>query len=373
MNSGSESTTHEEFDEPPVDVEIDPDDEHSSGDIASGSTEIEQPRPKTAASWSPPLTGRAAPNWARSHRRKSPVRTLVMSAIGGIFGLALGYYALLWISGPRGDFLDAAKYLPASMLPREFQSPMARWAADDSNTGRVHTSNKPPVDSAASEVNAQLSASDSGAGVSPAEATTDSQAAGEPAPGSLINAPSFTADELAVSLRAAQEAQAGLVAGDFEDGRDVKRAKGLSYKAFCDLAQKATFVDRASRADYISALEKEIQPLFQQALADAHTQEEVAKLASLWLNSPNRTHGGIFFAGRVANEAEKGTVVEYQLDLGSGQALTVLVSTDIHSVVASASPLAVIGWVVDQPAEQVRGYTGDAPQAVWAGHVIHLD
>jgi hypothetical protein len=179
---------------------------------------------------------------------------------------------------------------------------------------------------------------------------------------------------LAVALRKAQEAQAGLVTGNFVDGGVVKRTKGQSYMAFCDLAQKATFVDKDSNASYASALEREVQDLVRATLADTHAQQEVAHLVPLWIRSTKRTHAGIFFAGRIVNQADKGAVVEYQVDFGSGEPLTVLVAQEqANSIESAARPLAVLGWMVDEPVKNIPGYTGDASQAVWAGHIFSLE
>ena len=61
-----------------------------------------------------------APSGGR--RRNSPLRTLVGVPIGGLAGLALGYYVLLYVLGPRGDFLELAKYLPPVTLPSSFHA-----------------------------------------------------------------------------------------------------------------------------------------------------------------------------------------------------------------------------------------------------------
>ncbi|HUY87819.1 MAG TPA: hypothetical protein VMV10_03700 [Pirellulales bacterium] len=38
-------------------------------------------------------------------------------ALGGVLGLAIGYYVLLWVGGPQADFLELRDKLPAWMLP----------------------------------------------------------------------------------------------------------------------------------------------------------------------------------------------------------------------------------------------------------------
>jgi hypothetical protein len=368
------------------------DHEFSSDDEDAASTDANEDRAESRTAWPAVASlGRPIPTWARPRRRSSPMRTLVMSGIGGIFGLSLGYYALLWISGPSGDFLEIGEYLPSAILPGEFGSRVVKFAGDDSPTDETRPaaelapSNEQPVDTQ------QFSPPIETIHNSPAAETGDLTrgrprtfdvpdaapvAADKTSDGSTVvaGAPSFSADELAVSLRAAQNVQSGLVTGDFDDGFEVKRAKGLSYMVLCDLAQKATFVDKASRADFISALEKESQALFRATLSDARTQEEVARLVPLWLASVKRKHGGVFFAGRVGDEADKGDIAEWQVDLASGQSLAVLIDQErARQFQGSARPLGFVGWITDRPAEQIPGYTGDTQQAVWAGQIILLE
>jgi hypothetical protein len=93
----------------------------------------------------------------------------------------------------------------------------------------------------------------------------------------------------------------------------------------------------------------------------------------MWLESRNRKHGGIFFAGGVQSQANKGSVVECEVDLG-GRAFTVLVPrSSAAALPQAADAVAVVGWLVDRPADTVSGYTGDASQAIFAGHIIPLE
>jgi hypothetical protein len=40
---------------------------------------------------------------------------------GGVLGVALGAYALLWLKGPDADFFGLSKWLPGSALPPSLQ------------------------------------------------------------------------------------------------------------------------------------------------------------------------------------------------------------------------------------------------------------
>ena len=56
---------------------------------------------------------------ARRRPRKSFLRQLVGIVGGGIVGLALGYYLLLWIGGPDRDFLQLGQQLTIPAAPAQ--------------------------------------------------------------------------------------------------------------------------------------------------------------------------------------------------------------------------------------------------------------
>jgi hypothetical protein len=55
-----------------------------------------------------------------ARRKSSPLAALgqlLGMAIGGILGLAIGYYVLVWIGGPRADFLELRRKVPRWFVP----------------------------------------------------------------------------------------------------------------------------------------------------------------------------------------------------------------------------------------------------------------
>jgi hypothetical protein len=187
------------------------------------------------------------------------------------------------------------------------------------------------------------------------------------------NSPSFTVDELSSALEAAKEAQSSLVAGNLSDSKQVAKAKGYGYSTLADLAQKAAFVEASAPADTTQPLQQATDELFRQTLSDEHTRNEVAVILPKWLASPNRKHGGAFFAATLSSPESKGSVTECRAELASGESITVLVPASAADQLADTSrPVAILGWVLDQPTEQVSGYSGDARQAIWASRLIPL-
>jgi hypothetical protein len=183
-------------------------------------------------------------------------------------------------------------------------------------------------------------------------------------------APSFSGAELSAAIAAAKNAEAGLLDGSLNDSREIDRAKGYSYSIISDLAQKATFVDGA--APDVVPLQTEAEDVFRTILATPHARQEVAQIAPMWINSANRRQGGVFFAGKLGSDEAKGTLNEYSIDLDNGKSLPVLMSPALAEQAKTTGPVAIVGWIVDDPAKSVPGYTGSAARPIYAAKIIPL-
>jgi len=187
----------------------------------------------------------------------------------------------------------------------------------------------------------------------------------------ITNAPAFTANDLQASLEAAAKAQPQLVAGNFADSKEVAQAKGRSYAILADLAQKAVFVDVSEQST--RPIVQQVDELFHKTLADPHTRGEVAQILPRWIQSPNRKHGGVFFAGRVVNHANAGSVTEYTVELDGGRTLKVLAPA-LAAEQLQPKTMAIVGWLVETPQSQVSGYTGGLKSpAIWATKLLPLE
>jgi len=367
---------------------------------------------------------------SKPRRKRSLVRLLATVVVAGMIGSGIGYYALLWISGKSADFLNVAQYLPKAMLPAEFAPrqfaaaapPLAPLAEETAGDPIADTSESTSTSQDSADTTAAAGEVDTAAVETPAEsaevqaaytapddavATADSaiekdryaldtptteDTPQEPAPlespaavpmsdgdtdsaaAKLENAPSFTTDELTAALSAAQKAQPGLTAGDLNDSKEVQRAKGYSYSMLADLAQKAMFVDASANPEATAESQKAADELFRTTLADAHTRGEVARILPKWIASKHRKHGGAFFAASLSNPQQQGSLTEFQAQLDGGQSIAVLIPAELAARLdASARPMGVVGWIIDQPAQHVPSYTGAAEQAVWVGNLIPLD
>jgi hypothetical protein len=374
-----------------------------------------------AIDWSPSeLPENVKQRGGERRRKRSLVRTLAMTVISGAAGLAMGYYALLWMRGPGIDFLDVAKYIPKAVLPASFGTeprPMTARSAvpavpettaakngetpetvaiapagDDSHSeaekesGEIQASYTEPVepsnDAAESKdkyASVESATASEDAATEPVELAAEAIAPlSEPAPPAttapqIAGAPLFTPDQLAAALQVAVASQANLVNGDLSNSKEA-RTKGAAYVVFADLAQKLAFVDSATTSAEPSAAEQEAEELFRRTLADERVRNEIGQITPMWIAASKRQHGGVFFAGQVSGQKAAGSVVESEVDLGAGKRLTILVPPTLEGRLSSASkPAAMVGWIVDRPTESVHGYTGTAPQAIFVNRLIPLE
>jgi hypothetical protein len=139
------------------------------------------------------------------------------------------------------------------------------------------------------------------------------------------------------------------------------------------LAQVVTFCDDASAGDRLSELRRDADEVFKTVLATPHAQSEVAQIASIWISSPHRQHGGVFLAGTIHGGDAAGDTYEYQLDTEAGGDLKLVLPRPLDARVAAGHPVGIVGSIVDNPASKVSGYTGNSPRVIWVHDVIPLE
>jgi hypothetical protein len=141
--------------------------------------------------------------------------------------------------------------------------------------------------------------------------------------------------------------------------------------AIADFAQKATFADSADAA----VAQQQSDEFFRKLLSDAHTRDEVAQIVPRWLTHQRRAQNGVFLAGSVKHIDIPGSVIEYTVELNGGPSVIVVVPvTDrSESIGGPKGPIAVAGSIIDKPAEEIPGYTGKAPQVVFAKKLLPLE
>lgn len=309
----------------------------------------------------------------RRRRSRSVLGQLIGVVAGGALGLSAGYLALLWIGGPARDALGIAKHLPAYLLPASFAGRGASQSslvvadlapAGGQSSAEPAATPTPLVDPA---VEAAAFESPSDTGLPAAEAP-------EPSPplGSLMGAPTYGPDDISALLAQADSARAVMATKSLSEPAAAAEL-GSAYAKLCQLAQTLTFLEPGEIGSATDMRSMEAQDVFRRLFFSAHARTDASQIAARWMGWTKRPHGGVFFVGTPGAPRFTGSLYETPVTLAGGGPVTVLSPRPLApDVPRTSDSFAVVGCVVEEPAKRVRGYTGDAPRAVWVGYVLPL-
>lgn len=284
------------------------------------------------------------------------MRTLVMTAVFGLFGLLAGYYAAAWLMGPKFatrfpvfDFLPgiqqliaapeqpgAAKEKPGAQQPLKLQTP------DSAAT---------PKASSASKADPEKSS----------DAAPSQEKTLRPQPGSADYIgprmpPAITSEQLRTAIDRAET----LLAADKPNApMPVK-----TYEAFCRLSETVAFANGPASdtdlADRIVAAGKLLEKLAERP----ELFRTLGPMADARLNAQHNQNAGILLAGTVKNIAKQDRLWGLAVELaGSNKIVSVL--SDQALEVNVEDPVVALGVVVRNPGANLVGYTGKKPAVIW--------
>jgi hypothetical protein len=293
-------------------------------------------------------------------RRKpsSPLVELIKIVGGGAAGLALGYAILLWLGGPRNDFLEILPRLPAWLRP-----PLARSA---------------PEGDAADEAGfPRNTAAPNALDASPAldlRTSSEPETAARLAPPNPATWPLGIAPSTAAEVRQAVAAvEATLVPGPVEQGTPPpapERRAALAATAWERLIELST---RLAPSDpegggALAAVEK----LAYRRLAAADTADTWNRRAVAQLADRADRDQGIALVGRLQQVERRGSWFLSQFVLVGQPKLATLVSAEPLEF-KPGDDLAVLGLLLDAPRQRFAGYEGPAQgPVVWPGVVVKI-
>ncbi len=119
-----------------------------------------------------PATPFVLPGVPPVRKKRSVVRTLVGTALGGVVGTLAALYILLFLLGPGGDLLHVAPYLPSAMLPASFSHKTTQVADATNPAPAPQKTNTEPADTAVDGESTNVQAGYVADATPPAESTS---------------------------------------------------------------------------------------------------------------------------------------------------------------------------------------------------------
>jgi hypothetical protein len=352
-----------------------------------------------------PLDLRTAP---RRKRRPAGVRTLVGVIGGGVLGIALGAYGLLWLQGPNGDFLGLAKWLPPAMLPSSMSS-MANVETDDDVSvasqaddapdgasmpqadenllstdsdeqgmapgaaATLPNDNQPPrLDPEVMQATAEEPVADAPTAAAPTvapapAASTPTAWPTTPIVGDLRNVKLYSVAELGELLEDADAAHRQFLAGDLTKQQSWA-TMGPAYMAIAALAERYTLTDPSAYGNELITKQLAAKNIFRGTLGDPARRTDLATIAARWLQHERRQNQGVVLIGRVRDLQPNGKWTQYTIDVPLGEgtvAATVLMDRISFT---TGDEVAVVGAILQKPLQRLTGYQGEAAEVVIAGY-----
>jgi len=328
----------------------------------------------------------------RRQHRPAMLRMLIGIVGGGVVGLLLGAYGLLWFRGADGDFLGLAEWLPQALLPTSMRQ-MAETgdaAAVNSNLGadaaeHLQTSSTPEHAARSDSTRLDSAVVPATATEPVAEATTkDEESAGAadapngasatiwpttPIVRDLRGMPLYSVAQLSEATTAAEAAAPRLLAGDLAR-QESWSTMGPAYIALASLAERFTLTDPAAYGSDMIVAQAAAKEVFHSVLGNTARRADLSLIAARWLEHARRQNQGVIAVGRVAKVRPQGSWTEYSIEIPLGPTnSTAAVLTD-QTDFAVSDELAVVGAIILNPREHIDRYAGDAQQLIVAGYAI---
>lgn len=325
---------------------------------------------------------------------------LVALVLGGVMGLSIGYYALLWIGGRDKDFLNVADKLPSWAVPKKVR----RWDAFPSGREASGRSLGDLLNAPDTPAQPSTPGASNSAGVRATEFDgkgVDLAVDFHPGPRNFIpyNAAQLSqaisdVDQLlgcdhcgstgfivrTVSVKEEKKEPASRQA----DAKTIKTAKKIPceechgkptgritpevYEKLCKLAETVCFAKIGDEDPNLPALRQSVLSVVGKAGSDNSKTQVIGRLAGYLLENGHREQNGIVLAGKLQEVVREGELFRLRIVLfGVPKTVTVVSHLMPNPPLKPQDRVIILGSIVDDPANNLAGYSGQLPQIVWGG------
>ena len=338
-----------------------------------------------AAEGGAPTAAGARPR--QKKKSKSAFLTLLEWVFGGVLGLLIAYYAINWIRGEQGNFLE----IPLPGVPHTYKHCPAWWPgwlkpwadAEESDPQQAAAS-ETSGDPAPTEPAQQASVATRPASSTPASPAKPPQRKTFPPDYvGLANPPSFTPSDLGTALKAAHASfgcpKCNSTGKVMQDGSEAvcpdcqgDPPEGLmpsAYGKFCHLAEVVTFLNDAADDPQTGPRKLAIADLLKKlGRAPANVDKVGFQAGGLCLRK-NRDGNGILLAGIVQKVGTVGHANAAHVQMATSRR-TVIVVTKEPLPIQPRENVFVLGSLVDDPDENLIGFDTSQPLVVWGGMAV---
>jgi len=319
-------------------------------------------------------------------KKRSAFFTILEWVFGGVAGLLIAYYAINFIRGESGNFLE----VPLPGVPHTYKHCPAwwpgwlkPWAGEEDSDPQQDPASKAsgnPARPAPGELASVATRPGSSTPASPAESPPKTFPPGYVG---LANPPSYAPADLGTALKAAHASvgcpKCNSTGKIMQDGEEVvcpdcqgNPPEGLmpsAYAKFCHLAEVVTFLDDAAEDPQTGPRKLAIADLLEKLGRDPATVDKVGFEAGKLCAPQNRDGNGVLLTGIVQRAGPVGNANATHLQLAISRR-TVIVVTKEPLPVQPQDDVFILGSFVDDPPKNLIGFETSQPLVVWGGMAV---
>ena len=317
--------------------------------------------------------GSGALRLGRKKKEKNVAKEMVGAVVGGFLGLAIGYYALNYFGGERFDFMEI--YLPGvahtdkhkpSWAKGDAQEPdEAQSKADDQQPQQSPTDQPDtPADNPVVQPEPSPVASPDGAPVDPPIVEPEDEPQPAPLPEGyvgLLERPSFTSDELGDALKAAHDLVSTV--------EDVDTLSPEAFEELCRLAHVLSFVTDDPADGRLQSRKEAVGRILRDLVEAPGRIDEIGLQAGRLLQNEEIAEPGILLAGTAGRVVSKDGLHGTTIRLAVHPESISVFSDDVLPFEADDQVI-ILGSIVNDPVENLVGYSGTKPRVIWAGMAV---
>jgi hypothetical protein len=175
----------------------------------------------------------------------------------------------------------------------------------------------------------------------------------------LVSAPRFQVDDLTAALAEVEPVLEELAVADTDDAVDLLRK---NYQPMAQLAEIVTGMDQED------VQQRQVAARLLLSLAEKpDVIPWLSRAGAAWARSTDRrSNNGILLVGKAKTVGQQEALYRTELVLSDGSTMACYSENDPFEAFEPGEQLLLVGVVVDQPSDELLGYTGQQETVIWS-------
>jgi hypothetical protein len=187
-----------------------------------------------------------------------------------------------------------------------------------------------------------------------------------------VDAPKYSQSDVTQAMDEVKDSETTMAAADTLPADDLKKARAQYFRRYYRLGEVLTFAADEKKSPQLNGDKAAAASLLKKMGGSDDKLTQVGRAAVKWLAYPKRgEHAGILVGGTVTEIARQGKLYELKVEI-PGETEPVSVFSADKPKVSAQDKVILLGSIVDDPANNLPGFTGSQSTVIWNGLSVKL-